>query len=166
MGAQVLPDEGLIEQHQDLLGIPRTALPRYLWLFSNDLEPDADTVLADLVQCTFGGYHAVLLDPAQFTGFTASGGCSHCTWASSPYAWSVTGGPIETVYGWAMVDTLAGVIRRVQRFDDADIAPVQIGEQFLLLPEFTLNSSECPPYLESPGGGLRVGGHVFEVYVP
>lgn len=166
MPAQVLPDEGLIQQAQDLLAIPRLALPRTLILFKNDITPDAGTVLADLVQPSWAGYHSVLLDPTLFTGFTVRNGCCHCTWGSAPYVWYVTGGPVSTVYGWAAIDTLAGVIRRVQRFDDLDIGPVVVGGQFLLLPEFTLNSSECAVYADAPIGGVEFGGHVFESYTP
>lgn len=57
------------------------------------------------------------------------------------------GGVVEAesikVYGWAMVDEIAGVIRRVQRFDDSNIQTVTVGSVFLLLPTVTFTSAEC-----------------------
>jgi len=144
MSTTIIPDEGLILQHQDALqvGIP-LRLPWKLILWKNDIEPDSATELADLVECDFGGYGRVTILPTNWTGFNALGGCSHATYGLVPVRWDVTSGPTQSVYGWAMIDDGNGVIRRVQRFESADIAPVVVGVPFLFLPEVTFTSAEC-----------------------
>lgn len=166
MPAQILTNESLTQQHSDLLAIPRTALPYSLILWVNDFSPDADTVLANLLEASFGGYHRVLLDPSLFQFTSPDGGCSHAQWGSTPYAWYVTADPIQTIYGWAVIDPLAGITIRVQRFDPTDILTIVLGSQFLLLPAFTLTSAVCEAYTDTPKGGIAVGGLVTEVYTP
>jgi hypothetical protein len=145
MPAVVIPDEGNQQQHEMSLGVlPVVFVPWSLVLFANDLTPDATTVLADIEQPTFNGYGPVLLDPALWQFTPPASGCSHAQWGSLPYAWSVNGGPIQTIYGWAWIDTAAGVIRRIQRFEPTDIAPIVIGEQFTLPVLATFTGAECP----------------------
>jgi len=144
MPDQLMPDEGLIQQHQDALQIGISGrFPWKLLLWVNDIVPDADTVLADLQEATWDGYGRITIDPALWTAFTAVAGCSHAQWKLTPTSWLVNAGPLETVYGWAMIDELAAVIRRVQRFDAPDIAPVVLGVPFLLLPRVTFTSAAC-----------------------
>jgi len=167
MPPQIIPTEGIVQQHQWLLGVDTgISLPWKLLLWVNDFNPTTAVVLADLVEPSWTGYHRVLLDPTMYQSFTAVNGCSHCQWGSSPYIWYVTGGTMGTIYGWAAVDELAGVIRRIQRFDDDDIGPVVLGGQVLLLPVFTLTSAECPDYSDAPAGGSESGGSVGDVFVP
>lgn len=145
MPATIMPDEGLIQQHQDSLQIGISGrLPWRLMLWVNDLAVDFDTVLSDLVEASWVGYGRFTVDPTLWTGFTALHGCSHASWKLVPTEWAVTAGPLETVYGWAMIDEMAGLIRRVQRFEPSDIAPVAVGVPFLLLPRVTFTSAECP----------------------
>lgn len=144
MADTIIPNEGLILQHQDSLQIGISGrLPWRLMLWKNDYLPVPGTVLASLTECDFAGYGRFTVDPTLWTGFDAVNGCSHATWKSVPTMWLVNGGPTQTVYGWAMVDEGMGIIKRVQRFDPADIAPLVIGVPFLLLPRVTFTSAAC-----------------------
>jgi hypothetical protein len=132
-----------------------------LWV--NDFTPDADTVLADLIEATWGGYSRFNLNRSTWTNPVVTAGCAVTTWGTSPKVWSVTGGPVQTIYGWAIVDTVAGELRWVQRLDDADIAPVEVGGQFSLLPRITGTNAPCAGDLSllrpRPRARARKGKH-------
>lgn len=141
----ILPNEGIGAQLEYILKSAISGvLPWELMFFVNDITPTAATVLADLVEASWSGYMRATLDRADWTTPTVDDGCAHSTWGTDAIVWYVTGGPTETNYGYALVDTMAGVIRCIQRFDDEDITPVVIGGQVTLLPEYTLTSAECP----------------------
>lgn len=140
----ILPDEGIGDQleyiiRRAIMGV----LPWELRLWVNDIEPDHETVLDDLQEATFYGYSRVTMGRDQWTVPVVNEGCAKSTWGVYPYQWNVTGGPVETVYGYAMVDVVEGVIRFIQRFDDEDITPIVIGEKVKLLPVYTLTSAAC-----------------------
>lgn len=141
----ILPDEGIGDQLEYILKRPIPGvLPWQLLLWVNDIEPDHETVLDDLEEATFSGYARVDVDRALWTTPEVDNGCATSTWQAYPTVWHVTGGPIETVYGYAMIDVVEGVIRFIQRFEDADIAPTVIGARLALLPRYTLTSAACP----------------------
>lgn len=144
MAAGLLPDEGIADQLKYLLQSPISGvLPWQLRMWTNDLTPTAATVLGDLVEATFTGYTRLTMDRASWLIGEPADGCVHATWGAYAQTWYCTGGPVETIYGYAYVDASLEVIRFIQRFDDADIAELQIGGRILLLPEYTLRSAEC-----------------------
>lgn len=144
MPAGLIPNEGLGPTLQELLGaVVPSVLPWELMFFVNDLVPDADTVLADLTEATWAGYMRLTLSRDLWTTPTVADGCAHSTFTTEATVWYVTGGPTETNYGYAFVDTTSGVIRFIQRFDDEDIEPVVIGGKVVMLPEYTYTSHEC-----------------------
>jgi hypothetical protein len=114
-----------------------------LRLFKNDYVPVDGTLLSNLTEPTFGGYTRVTLTRSMWTSPVVTAGCAVSTWGTDPYIWYVTASPLDTIYGWCMVDTVAGELRWVQRFDDADIAPLELGARFLLLPTITMTSAAC-----------------------
>lgn len=144
MPAGLIPNEGIGAALQELLGatVP-SILPWQMMFWKNNIVPDADTVLADLVESDWGGYVRLTLSRAGWTVPTVVNGCAHSTWGVDPVEWSVTGGPEQAVFGCAYVDLGAGVLRYVQRFDDEDIVSVIIPGLVKCLPEFTLTSAEC-----------------------
>lgn len=145
MPDQILPNEGIADQLGYILKAPIPGVvPWTLILFTNDIVPDASTVLADLVPATFPGYTPATLDRADWTAPVVLSACAHSTWGTDPIVWFVTGPTTETVYGYAMCDLSFGVIRAVQRFDDADITPLRAGGRLSLLPEYTMTSAPCP----------------------
>lgn len=156
MPAGVLPDEGIGDQLEYIL--KRTisgVLPWQLILFKNDVTPDAATVLADLEEATFTGYGRVDLIRDTWTVPTVDDGCAVSTWGDYPVEWWVTGGLPETLYGYAMIDSTLEVIRFVQRFDEEDIVPLEIGSRVLLLPTYTLTSGECSASMLAARARLR-----------
>lgn len=140
----ILPDEGIGDQLEYIIRTPIVGvLPWELRLWVNDIEIESGIELADLQEATFGGYNRVTMGRDQWTVPVVDEGCARSTWGTYPYRWDVTAGPIETVYGYAMVDVVAGVIRFIQRFEEQDIKPIVIGEFLKLLPVYTLTSAAC-----------------------
>lgn len=144
MPAGLLPDEGIADQlayilQKSISGV----LPWQLMFFTNDIDPDAATVLDDLEEATFGGYSRLTLDRAEWVIGEPDAGCVHATWGTTAQVWYCTSGPVETIYGYAYVDASLGVLRFVQRFDDDDIEPLEVGGRLMLLPAYTLTSAEC-----------------------
>lgn len=144
MAAGLLPNEGIADQlayilQKSISGV----LPWQLRYFVNDIVPDADTVLDDLVEASFTGYTRLTMDRDLWVIGEPDAGCVHATFGTYAQVWYCTAGPVETIYGYAYVDASLGVIRFIQRFDDADIAPLEIGGRILLLPEYTFRSAEC-----------------------
>ncbi len=140
----VLPDEGIGLQLECILSRSVAGIsPWQLLFWVNDLVPDADTVYADLIEATWGGYSRVTLTRSSWQTPTVGGGCAHSQYGTEALVWYVTGGPTETNYGYAMIDPTTNKIQFIQRFDDADISPVSIGARVVLLPEYTLTSAAC-----------------------
>jgi hypothetical protein len=145
MPAGSLPDEGIAAQLSYILSATISGvLPWQLMLFVNDLTPDATTILADLTEATWPGYSRVTLDRGTWTTPTVLAGCATSTYGTVPQTWyvGVLSSPV-TNYGAAFVDASSSVLRWVQRFDDADIAPITTGGRFLYLPQYTLTSAAC-----------------------
>lgn len=144
MPAGLLPSEGIAELLTYMLSAEVTGvLPWELLLWTNDIAVDEATVLADLVEATFTGYSRQTLDRDQWQAPVLTGNCAQSSWDTVPIEWFVGAALGETLYGYAMVDTTAGVLRFVQRFDDADIEPLETGGRVLLMPLFTLTSGVC-----------------------
>lgn len=145
----ILPNEGIGDQlgyilRADIPGV----LPWELLLWVNDLEPDADTVYADLTEASFYGYHRVSLDRDVWTVPSVNDGCATSYAGDVPITWTVESTEPQTIYGVAYLDQSAGVLRYVQRFDDEDIQVTEPGLKLRLLPQYTLTSAAC--------GGLTV----------
>ena len=145
MAEGIIPDEGLagtLLRTLNPAGVSPGSWRLILWV--NDLTPDKDTVVADLVPATWLGYSFVTLDQTKWTAPDVSDGCATSYYDTAPLVWWVTGGPTETNYGYALIDTGPNVIRFVQRFDDSDLAPVVPGSRVVLLPTYTITSAACP----------------------
>jgi hypothetical protein len=138
----------------------------HLILWKNDLYPDARTVVADLVESTWGGYLPVTLTRSLWSSAVLDGDRAVSTWGLVPITWSATTGPAEVVYGYAMIDQTAGVIRYVQRFDAVDIRLVSPGGIFSLVPRVDLATNYAPEYRDSGSGGIAFGGSAVDVWVP
>lgn len=145
MAEGFIPNEGIADQLEYILKRSVSGvLPWQLIFWTNDLVPDFDTVLDDLTEATFSGYNRLTMDRSNWTTPTVHNGCAHSTWGTEAQVWYVTGGPVETIYGYAYIDPGAAKIRFVQRFDDGDIQPIRIGGKVTILPTYTLTSAACP----------------------
>lgn len=144
MPAGLLPDEGIGGQLQYILSSSISGvLPWQLRLFVNDIVPDNTTKLADLVEATWLGYNRASLDRSKWTLPSVADGCARSTWGTDPIEWTCHSTDHPTNYGVAYVDFTTGVIRWIQRFDDADLRPLEPNQRFQLLPVYTLTSAEC-----------------------
>lgn len=139
----VLPNDGLPSLLQWMLREAIAGVPDLVFtLWVNDLEPDQDTVLADLTIASFGGFQEQTLTRAGWTSPVIDAGQAVSTWGTVPTEWTVTQGP-EEIFGWAAYnpDTLQLVI--VERFDVSRTPGV--GEKIAVLPRVTLGTFvPCP----------------------
>lgn len=141
----LLPSEGIAQQLECILKKSVSGIPPWLLiLWVNDITPTFATAFEDLVEATWSGYSPVVLDRPTWTTPTISSNCATSTWGTDPLVWYVGGGPPETNYGYAMLDSTTNRIQFIQRFDTADIAPTAPGARVTLLPRYTLTSCSCP----------------------
>ena len=141
----ILPNEGIADQLVYLVQSPIAGvLESQCRLWVNDFTPDKDTVLADLQEATFSGYVRKTVPRADWQTPTVTDGCATSVNGTMPLQWTVTAATTEKVYGYALVDVLAGVIRFVQRLEPDDIQPLAVGNVLKLLPQYTLTSAACP----------------------
>lgn len=144
MPAGILPDQGIGDQLAYILSAPIAGvLPWTLILWVNDVVPDAATVLADLEEASWNGYSRQTLTRGGWTVPEVNAGCASSTYGTDPIVFLPTGPTVQTNYGAAYIDQSTGVIRWVERFEDADIVPVVVGQAYKILPQYTLTSAEC-----------------------
>lgn len=114
-----------------------------LILWVNDLTPDADTVLADLTPASFEGYNFFTLEDDQWQPASVTDDVAVQDYGDFPLSWSVGDPAGNTIYGWAIVDVDAGVLRFVQRFDAGDIRPLASGDLVRLFVHICETSAAC-----------------------
>lgn len=145
MPSGLIPDEGLSFPLQFWLQSAISGVFNWtMILWVNDYTPDHTTVLANLTEATWTGYTRVTLNRSQWSNPNVHSSCAQSQWGDTYYTWFVSGTEVQTNFGWAMVDYGVNQIRFVQRFDDSDINPIQIGGQFALWPTITMTSAPCP----------------------
>jgi len=135
----ILPNEGLPDQLGYILRAPISGVvPWELRLWTNDLVPEQATILSELVWATFPGYFPVTMDRNAWTVPVVEDDVAVSTWGGLPVMWT-NGGTAQTVYGYAAVDVLVGVLRIVERF--ADPVAVESGGQIGVLPRYTFGTA-------------------------
>lgn len=140
----LVPDEGLARGLEWTLNNGDTQLDAWqLMLFVNDLTPDEDTVLADLVEPSWPGYARYAMVPASWSAPVIAGHVAESVWGQDPVTFTNATGATETVYGCGYFDPLFSVLRFVQRFDVGDIRPIAAGESVQVIPRFTRRGL-CP----------------------
>jgi hypothetical protein len=140
----LVPDEGLGDTLADILkNEPEVLIAWSLVLFANDIDPTRTTVYADLVQPTWSGYSSRSLARDGWLEPVVTAGCAVTTYGTDPQMWTVGEVTAELVYGWALLDPSRGRLRFVQRFDSGDIRPLDVNEQFGLLPRYTFTTAVC-----------------------
>lgn len=141
MPTGIIPNEGLARGLEWWVDNPDTqTMPWQMMLFVNDIVPDADTVAGDLVEASFAGYSRVDLTPENWSDVFIEDGAASTQWGEAPTEFENTGGPAETVYGFAFYDPAFNVLRYVERFDPGDIAEVDAGDSKFILPRLTRRS--------------------------
>lgn len=137
----ICPDEGLERRLLRLLVNADTEFqPWSALLFVNDFTPDESTTLADLEEPTWLAYsrRSLQADQWQLLGVTANE--ANAQWGESPIQWDNDSGPDETVYGYAIYDSLLSQLVLVQRFDPSDIREIETGHGIGVLPKFSYRS--------------------------
>lgn len=113
-----------------------------LSLYQNDVTPDKNTVLTDLVEADFDGYAPIDLARGTWTSPVTVGGKAKTFYGASAQQWEVTGPTGNTIYGYYVHDVPNGVLLWAQRF--ASPKPLQEFDTLDVYPEFTLNSEYDP----------------------
>jgi len=140
----IIPDESLDIPLVYWLKQPISGVGDWkLILWVNDYVPVAGTTMANLTEATWGGYSRITMTRSLWQSPVISAGCGTIQWGTSPWVYFVTGGPIQTNYGWAMLDEASGKVRWVQRFDPDDLDPIEIGGKFVFWPTITGTSAAC-----------------------
>jgi hypothetical protein len=143
MASIVLPDEGLPLLLAWWTTTDVTTAPWWvliLWT-DEDLEPDQDTVFADLTEATFAGYEPVNLLPSQWTDPVVVGHKAITTYTGDAQLWAATG-DYEIIYGYAITtiaDPVILVIQKLSNAVDLEVQPV-IG----ILPRLTMGTDPDP----------------------
>lgn len=141
MANGIVPDEGLADELSAIVVNPATEFAAWsLLLWVNDYTPDESTTLADLTEASFTGYSRRSLIASQWQAPTVAAHLATAVWGTTPQVWTNGDSGDVTVYGCAYFDTVAGVLRFVERFDDADIVAVTPGGTIAVTPRFSLRS--------------------------
>jgi len=134
----LLPNEGLpILLSLLLKDAAMPASPWVLMLWSNDIEPDVDTMLADLTEANFTGYFPVVVARGDWATPVAATGQANTRWGAGPYSWACSGGA-QDIYGYAVFDSSTFKLLWVERFDPTRAAVN--GQPFALWLSFTLGA--------------------------
>jgi len=137
----IVPDEALAAELRRILDNEDTQFAAWsLRLFSNDLTPTKDTVFADLVEPTWAGYGPRTLTPAGWGAAVIVAHFATSSHGTAAVQWTNNSGAPVTVFGLMYLDPTTGTLRFVQRFDAAEIVPVDPGGTIALLPKFTYRS--------------------------
>jgi len=141
MPTVVAPNEGLPALLRYMIRETISGVfPWQLILFTNDIEPDQDTVFGDLVEPTWTGYVRIQMDRAEWTSPVIEDDHAVSTWKTTPSVFVNGGGQTEEVFGYAMLDDVAGVLRFIQRFEPGDIREIEPGAALTILPRLTLST--------------------------
>jgi len=131
---QVYPNEGLVMQ---LLLIATGQLRFHL--FTNDVDPDRDTVLTDLTEAAWGGYAVHDLDETDFTLNGVAGDTGFIVAALIAFA-NTSGGTVSA-YGFYVTDVAETTLLAVTRFDSAPVSKLN-GQSYLVTPAWGDYSEE------------------------
>lgn len=93
----VWANTGLNEIARYVAGLQHDPFRQRVRLFTNDVTPDASTVVADLTECTLAGYTPLVLENYTFTGGITSVVEYHLPVLF--FTFSAYAGPPVTIYG-------------------------------------------------------------------
>lgn len=109
-----------------------------LKLFSSDTTPTEATVAGDLTEATFTGYAAINLTGGSWT--TTQGDPTTGTYAQQTFTRSSTG-VAQSIYGYYVVTTTGGLLRWVERFENAVVMEL-INDAIRITPRITLKDEQ------------------------
>ena len=139
----VLPDEGLPLllgwwTQTDISTAPFWVL--LLWT-DEDLEPDQDTVFADVTEAMFSGYNPVNLLPANWTAPVVVNHKAVVTYGTYPQLWTAIG-EYETVYGYAITTVVDPVLLVIEKLSTP--VDLSVDKRIGILPRLTMTTDPDP----------------------
>lgn len=110
----IIPNAGLQQLNDYVLGIEAAFGPLEVRLFVNDYTPGTLTVTGNLTECTAGGYAGEEIDPGDWSAAFVG---DVLTYDHDPitFTFSDNGGG-QTLYGFYIVDTESGITVAAGRF--------------------------------------------------
>lgn len=109
----------------------------HLRLFKNDVTPDIETELGDLVEADYSGYAAKTLGHPACDA--AVDGDHKAWWRFPEETFLHNGGGVSNgVYGWYLTDHEDGQLFHARRFANAPIAMAVTGDPVAVTPEIYL----------------------------
>ena len=125
---QIYPDEGLLYWLQQMIV---TSIKVHI--FTNNLTPDRDTVLADMTEGSWTGYPTggVQVNAADFTLQSVAGHVGSVL--AAPVSFPNGSGGSVSGYGYYVTDSTVTKLLAVARFDSAPEV-VDDGDSFLVIP--------------------------------
>lgn len=114
------------------------ALDWQLFLWVNNVVPDADSVVSDFTNASFAGYSIVGLSRATWTAPVIVGEKTQISYGTAPIMWTATD-DFEVVFGYGIFELGTNFLLVVERF----AAPVDltIYPQIGVLPRVTLGTA-------------------------
>jgi len=112
----VVPDEGgLVLLEWVIFTEDFSALEVVLRLFRANYVPAANTTLSSFTEADFTGYAEIVLDRDQWQAPVTLEGRAYTQYQSAPQQWTC-GATGNTIYGWYLVETSAGVVLAAEAF--------------------------------------------------
>lgn len=138
----IVPDEG--EQvliRRMLKPAVGDDLALHLRTFQNNLIPNKETVIGDVVESTYAGYAMKPLLPSGWATPIEVGGVAQMTWAAGFLSWLATAGT-QDVYGYYVTDNTDTTLLWIERFPVPQV--VTTTQSIVVLPIMRLHSEVEP----------------------
>lgn len=138
-----IPDDAALYLLDVLLRRELVSDPGWLVaLWEGSTVPDADTVWADLTECSWGGYSRRSIDRTVWQVPALLGGVPTCVYGTARMEWVPTDDGSE-VAGWAIIDPVGPRLVAAQRSDVTLLALA--GEEVWVWPRLALSTLVvCP----------------------
>lgn len=142
MSRVVYPDEGLQGLLARQLGTGVGEIDfgsSSLCLFTNNITPDRDTILATLTEPGFGGYAPITWNTLTVS---SSGIAAHVAFVVyDQVIFTLTSGGPDTCYGW-FVKSASGKLLAISRFDNGPYTVAVAGQTIRFTPTMRNDSTE------------------------
>src|SRR6185295_5873504 len=117
IGVVVIPNEGKLLWDQWAVNANPDDRLQFGW-FANDVDPDDDTVFADVTPSAFGGFTFFDLDKTNLSAAVIVANVSQIL-LDTPPQFICTTAPNEDVLGWYLLNYTTSTIMAIFQFEDA-----------------------------------------------
>lgn len=138
----VVPDDGEVALLRRMLK-PAAGddLALHLRLFANNIVPNRETVIGDVLESTFAGYASKPLLPTGWGAPQSVGGVAQMVWAAGFLSWLASAGT-QTVYGYYVTDAADATLLWIERFPSPQLVTTVV--PIVVLPLMRLHSEVEP----------------------